>query len=193
MIRLALATLMIALAVQTQARAGDDGLQIWKKIHRVFSHPRCANRHVGDDNLPMWSGAGYGATARPHGMNINAGGDRLRDGAQYIPCTTCHGLQNSSVLHGPPGATSMAARAGRDAMVRQIQRRDLHADQGSRPQRRSLASLISPITSRRTIWSIGAGRRGRVGACAVFSGQSGRVHQAMGHGGRSLSGAIAGD
>jgi hypothetical protein len=105
MIRLALAVLMIALSVPAQAHAEDDGLQLWKKIHRVFSHPRCANCHVGDDNLPMWSGASYGTTARPHGMNIDAGGDRLRDGAAYIPCTTCHSLQNSPMPHGPPGAT----------------------------------------------------------------------------------------
>jgi hypothetical protein len=98
MIRYVLAILLIA----TPALAQDQGLQIWRKIYEVFSHPRCANCHVGPDNVPMWSGSTYGPKPRPHGMNINAGTSRI--GAEYVACSTCHGPHNSQVPHGPPGA-----------------------------------------------------------------------------------------
>lgn len=64
-----------------------EGLAAWGRIYEVVSHPRCANCHVGDDNIPMWSGPTYG-TARPHGMNINAGESRI--GAETLMCSTCH-------------------------------------------------------------------------------------------------------
>ena len=54
----------------------EEGLAAWARIYEVASHPRCANCHVGKDNLPMWSGPGYGET-RPHGMNIDAGLSRI--------------------------------------------------------------------------------------------------------------------
>lgn len=79
----------------------EEGLAAWSRAHDVFSHPRCANCHVGADHIPMWSGPSYGE-ARPHGMNINAGESRI--GAEAVLCSTCHGLRNSPVPHGPPGA-----------------------------------------------------------------------------------------
>jgi hypothetical protein len=63
------------------------GLEAWSRIYEVVSHPRCANCHVGVDNLPMWSGPSFGET-RPHGMNIDAGLSRI--GAEYLLCSTCH-------------------------------------------------------------------------------------------------------
>jgi hypothetical protein len=65
----------------------EEGLAAWARIYEVASHPRCANCHVGKDNLPMWSGPSYGET-RPHGMNIDAGLSRI--GAEYVLCSTCH-------------------------------------------------------------------------------------------------------
>ena len=83
--------------------ADTAGLSLWGQIHDVFSHPRCSNCHVGEDNIPLWSGAHYGSeVARAHGMNINAG--ISRDGAETVPCATCHSTQNADILHGPPGA-----------------------------------------------------------------------------------------
>lgn len=79
----------------------EQGLEAWKRIYEVVSHPRCANCHVGADNRPMWSGEHYGKT-RHHGMNINAGDSRI--GVETIPCATCHTKQNTDVLHGAPGA-----------------------------------------------------------------------------------------
>lgn len=64
-----------------------EGQQAWARIYEVVSHPRCANCHVGEDNIPMWSGPSYGKT-RPHGMHINAGDDRI--GATHLLCMTCH-------------------------------------------------------------------------------------------------------
>ena len=54
----------------------EQGLEAWSRIYDVASHPRCANCHVGADNLPMWSGPSYGET-RPHGMFIDGGISRI--------------------------------------------------------------------------------------------------------------------
>jgi len=34
----------------------EEGLLAFQRIYEVVSHPRCANCHVGADNIPMWSG-----------------------------------------------------------------------------------------------------------------------------------------
>jgi hypothetical protein len=98
MIRYALALLLMA----TPALAQGTGLEAWRKIHEVFSHPRCSNCHVGPDNVPIWSGPSYGPKARSHGMNINGGASRA--GAEHIACSSCHTHHNSQMPHGPPGA-----------------------------------------------------------------------------------------
>lgn len=64
-----------------------EGLEAWDRIHAVVSHPRCANCHTDDKNIPMWSGPEY-SEARPHGMNINAGESRI--GAETLLCSSCH-------------------------------------------------------------------------------------------------------
>jgi hypothetical protein len=84
------------------ASAQESGLDLWNRIHEVFSHPRCANCHVGPDNIPVWSGPSYGGEPRPHGMNITGGDSRV--GAEFLPCGTCHMKHNAPVPHGPPGA-----------------------------------------------------------------------------------------
>ena len=90
------------LLVAAPAFAQETGLAAWGKIYEVFSHPRCANCHVGSDSVPIWSGSSYGPDARPHGMNIHGGASRI--GAEYIACSTCHTQHNSELPHGPPGA-----------------------------------------------------------------------------------------
>ena len=94
MIRYAVVILLMA----SPAFAQDAGTAAWTAVYEVFSHPRCANCHVGPDNVPMWSGSSYGAKPRPHGMNIGAGASRI--GAESIPCSSCHALQNSQLPHG---------------------------------------------------------------------------------------------
>ena len=99
--------LLLLAVVATPAIAQDksleaQGLQLWGKIHEVFSHPRCANCHVGPDHVPIWSGPSYGPKARPHGMNIHGGASRI--GAEHIACSACHTQHNAQVPHGPPGA-----------------------------------------------------------------------------------------
>lgn len=79
--------------------AAQDGAALWAQIEEVLVHPRCANCHVGADNVPLWSDA---TTRRPHGMNVNAGESRI--GAETMPCGTCHGPVNSPLANGPPGA-----------------------------------------------------------------------------------------
>ncbi|MEL6126850.1 MAG: hypothetical protein AAFR57_10745 [Pseudomonadota bacterium] len=78
-----------------------EGLAAFDRIFEVASHPRCSNCHVGDDNLPMWSGPSYGQT-RPHGMNVNAGESRI--GAETLLCSTCHAYRDglNDVPHAAP-------------------------------------------------------------------------------------------
>jgi len=81
----------------------DEGLAAFGRIFEVVSHPRCANCHVGPDNIPMWSRGNHGES-RPHGMNINAGESRI--GAESLVCSTCHRKSESleSAPHAPPRA-----------------------------------------------------------------------------------------
>ncbi len=80
-----------------------EGLAAWERVHAVVSHARCVNCHVGEDNVPIWSGPSYGET-RPHGMNINAGVSRI--GIEYLPCSTCHATATTPNLdaHAAPHA-----------------------------------------------------------------------------------------
>lgn len=79
----------------------QEASRAWNKIYEVFSHPRCANCHVPDDNLPRWSGPNYGKTS-VHGMHISGGPSRI--GVETVMCSTCHAHTNSDEPHGPPGA-----------------------------------------------------------------------------------------
>jgi hypothetical protein len=79
------------------------GLPAWEKVYAVFSHPRCANCHVEDDH-PRWSGPHYGPTPKNHAFNVQRGIDGSGFGNTGLRCTTCHFENNSTVLHGPPGA-----------------------------------------------------------------------------------------
>ncbi|SLN12991.1 hypothetical protein PEL8287_00470 [Roseovarius litorisediminis] len=84
---LVLFTLLVPQMAPAQSNTAEEGLAAWDRIYQVTSSPRCANCHVGDNNIPMWSGPSYGST-RPHGMYIDAGPSRI--GAEFIPCSTCH-------------------------------------------------------------------------------------------------------
>ena len=82
-----------------------EALEAWNVVYEVFSHPRCANCHVGDDNRPRWSGSSYGLAEgewRFHGMNVIGGESRI--GAKTQVCGTCHQVANAEIPHGPPGA-----------------------------------------------------------------------------------------
>lgn len=116
---LALAALATALAAETAPVATiapppagsvpvEAGLAAFARIYEVVSHPRCANCHVGPDNIPMWHGGAEGP-ARPHGMNIVAGESRI--GAETLVCAACHRTRPDNpvtdpaqVLHLPPVA-----------------------------------------------------------------------------------------
>ena len=94
----------LAIATPPAGSVGkDEGLKAWQRIEMVVMHARCANCHVGSDNIPMWTVAGEIET-RPHGMNINA--DASRIGAQGIRCATCHVTSTApnTVAHAPPHA-----------------------------------------------------------------------------------------
>lgn len=88
-------------AAPAEPVTAETGLSAWAKIYEVFSHPRCANCHV-EDGRPMWSGPSYGET-RVHGMYVGGDADLLM-GNPGMFCMTCHMPENSTKLHGPPGA-----------------------------------------------------------------------------------------
>lgn len=87
----------------------ETSMSDWDTVFEVFSHPRCTNCHVPDDNRPRWSGPSFGLEKGEwtyHGMNINGG--MSRDGSDTIPCSSCHASSNSEIPHGPPGAPHWA-------------------------------------------------------------------------------------
>jgi hypothetical protein len=88
------------LGASALAQDRAEALGQWERIYEVFSHPRCANCHVEDDQ-PRWSGPHYGEP-RVHGFAIGRGADGFGNPGQH--CTTCHFETNAEQLHGPPGA-----------------------------------------------------------------------------------------
>jgi mono/diheme cytochrome c family protein len=94
-VKLALAALLLT---SIPSLAQEDGAKAWEKIHAVLSHPRCANCHTPDDH-PRWGADGG---ARFHAMNVLRGADGM--GSAGMRCATCHGENNSSKEHAPPGA-----------------------------------------------------------------------------------------
>ena len=83
-----------------------EGLEAWKRIEAVVTHPRCANCHVDAKAIPIWTPAGE-TKPRVHGMNIHGGESRI--GAETIPCSTCH---MTSALPNDPAPAPL--RAGID-------------------------------------------------------------------------------
>lgn len=81
----------------------EEGRAAFDRMYDVVTHPRCANCHVGAENVPMWYGGAEGP-AQPHGMNINAGESRI--GAETLPCATCHRVNETldNDPHAPPQA-----------------------------------------------------------------------------------------
>ncbi len=79
------------------------GLEAWKRIEAVVTHPRCANCHVDSRAIPIWTPAGEGKN-RVHGMNIHGGESRI--GAEALRCATCHmtSTQPNEPAPAPPRA-----------------------------------------------------------------------------------------
>lgn len=82
-------------------RRGEEPVGMGK-VYAVFSHPRCANRHVEDDR-PRWSGARYRMT-RVHAFNVQRGADGSGFGNPGLRCTTCRFSSNSNEMRGHPRA-----------------------------------------------------------------------------------------
>lgn len=80
-----------------------QGLEAWKRIEAVVTHPRCANCHVDARAIPIWTPAGE-SKPRIHGMNIRGGDSRI--GAEKIACSTCHmtSTQANEPAPSPPRA-----------------------------------------------------------------------------------------
>src|SRR5262249_61836866 len=59
-----------------------EGLEAWKRIEAVVTHPRCANCHVDAKAIPIWTPAGQNQP-RGRGKDIHGGGSRT--GAEGDP------------------------------------------------------------------------------------------------------------
>ncbi len=79
-----------------------DPLADWDSIHKVLSHPGCANCHTADDH-PRWVDKRTGEP-KFHGMNVQRGVDGSGMGNAGLRCTTCHGEANGARNGMPPGA-----------------------------------------------------------------------------------------
>jgi hypothetical protein len=80
-----------------------EGLEAWKRIEAVVTHPRCANCHVDAKAIPIWTPAGE-TKPRVHGMNVHGGQSRI--GAEAIRYSTCHmtSTQADDPAPAPPRA-----------------------------------------------------------------------------------------
>ncbi|WP_441279299.1 hypothetical protein AB7783_26910 [Tardiphaga sp. 172_B4_N1_3] len=80
-----------------------EGLEAWKRIEAVVTHPRCANCHVDAKAIPIWTPAGE-SKPRVHGMNIHGGESRI--GTEKLACSTCHmtSTQPNEPAPSPPRA-----------------------------------------------------------------------------------------
>ncbi|MBW7968015.1 hypothetical protein [Bradyrhizobium sp. BR 10289] len=80
-----------------------EGLEAWKRIEAVVTHPRCANCHVDAKAIPIWTPAGE-TKPRVHGMNIHGGESRI--GTEALACSTCHmtSTQANEPAPSPPRA-----------------------------------------------------------------------------------------
>lgn len=139
-----------------------DGLEAWVRIYEVTSHPRCANCHVGESDVPMWSGPSYGQ-AKPHGMGIRAGESRI--GAETLACITCHAESERAQLkpHMAPrvGATWMLAPPEADWFGRSSNEICTQLRDPARNGGRDYAALADHIGHDVILswaWSPGAGR-----------------------------------
>ena len=102
-----LLTMLAATMSDAQTDVSEaDGLAAWAKAYEVFSHPRCVNCRVPEDNKPRWSGPSYAGKGDVHGMRVIA--DDTRSRAAGLPCTTCHMAQNLPFPGGAPGAKGWA-------------------------------------------------------------------------------------
>lgn len=89
----------------------EQGLAAFARVFDVVAHPRCANCHVGGDNIPMWFGGGDGP-ARPHGMNVQAGDSRI--GVETILCSTCHRTRPDDLVQAPQTTPHLPPVTGLD-------------------------------------------------------------------------------
>lgn len=91
---------LMSVGVQHSLRA--EPLDDWAVVHKVLSHPRCANCHTPDDR-PRWSDDATGMQFN-HAMNVQRGHDGSGFGNPGLRCTTCHGETNGQREGTPPGA-----------------------------------------------------------------------------------------
>ena len=141
------------------------GLEAWKRIEAVVTHPRCANCHVDAAAVPMWTPAGE-TKARVHGMNIHGGKSRIGHRDDRLLDLSYHLDPAERACTGTtPRRHRLAACPGGIHLVRQERRRDLRAAEGSqtqwRPRRRCPARTFAARRIAERFHPPGVGTRSR--------------------------------
>jgi hypothetical protein len=76
--------------------AGAAATEAFALVYRVLQHPRCVNCHPSG-RVPL-----QGDEGRPHGQNVQGGGDGK--GVFAMKCANCHLAANGAGANTPPGA-----------------------------------------------------------------------------------------
>lgn len=84
-------------APQSSPEIRDRSIRAFRAAASVITSPRCVNCHISNEG-PL-----QGDDSHPHAMNVKRGPDGR--GTVALRCAACHQSENSSFLHGPPGAT----------------------------------------------------------------------------------------
>lgn len=153
----------------------EEALAAFAHLHRVATHPRCANCHSGSDQ-PRNGERTTGT--RPHAMNVTRGIQGLG-----MPCTTCHQMQNLPGRRMPPGAPHWTMPEDGDKAItgstspRELcamwtdARRNRFESGDRRGQARTPADLLVHVTTDplvRWAWEPGDGREPAHGTHAQF-------------------------
>ena len=80
----------------------EKNVQAFRAVASVLTSPRCLNCHTSEDG-PL-----QGDDNHPHSMNVKRGIDGT--GIAALHCRACDQTENSSILHGPPGAGDLAGQ-----------------------------------------------------------------------------------
>ena len=171
----------IVMGVSASATAGvaqtsrEEALAAFASLHRVATHPRCANCHSGSDQP---SNGERTTGPRPHAMNVTR-----RVQGLGMPCTTCHPAQNLPGKHMPPGAPHWTMPEDADKAItgstspRELcamwtdARRNRFESGDRRGQARTPADLLVHVTRDplvRWAWEPGDGRDPAPGTHAQF-------------------------
>ena len=94
---------------QENSQSRETSLRAFAAVASVLTSPRCINCHVPGDG-PL-----QGDDSHPHPMNVRRGVDGK--GSPALHCFACHQTENTTILHGPPGAADWQLPSSKTPMA----------------------------------------------------------------------------